>query len=66
MWAWGGGLGTAMGGIAYKLTGAYDTAMLFLAGPLVLGAAAILLIGPYVFAPAHSPRPRPLPEYKEA
>ncbi len=66
MWAWGGGLGTAMGGIAYKLTGAYDTAMLFLAGPLVLGAAAILLIGPYVFAPAHSARPRPLPEYKEA
>jgi predicted MFS family arabinose efflux permease len=66
MWAWGGGLGTAMGGIAYRLTGAYDTAMLFLAGPLVLGAAAVLLIGPYVFAPVHGERPRPLPEYKEA
>lgn len=66
MWAWGGGLGTAMGGIAYKFTGAYDTAMVFLAGPLIVGAAAVLLLGPYAYPPAHRKQPTTLGQYKEA
>lgn len=66
MWAWGGGLGTAMSGLAYRFTGAYDTAMLFLAGPLILGATTVLFLGPYAFPPAHRKQPTALAQYKEA
>lgn len=65
MWAWGGGVGIALGGIAYKFTGAYDSAMLFLAGPLVIAAILVLLLGPYVFAPAHENRSRGSAEFEE-
>ena len=55
VWSWGGGLGTAMGGIAYKTTGSYQVAMLFLAVPMFIGAVTVLFLGAYVSGPTRQP-----------
>ena len=54
VWAWGGGVGTAAAGLAYRATGSYGGATLFLAVSLLLGAGAVLFLGRYVYPPIHT------------
>jgi len=54
LWAWGGGIGSTAAGLAFRATGSYQAAILFLASILVVGAVAVLFLGPYAFPP--SPR----------
>ena len=54
VWAWGGGIGTAAAGLAYRATGSYEGATLFLAISLLLGAGGVLLLGPYIYPPVHA------------
>jgi len=54
VWAWGGGIATTAAGVAFRMTGTYDAAMLVLAALLLVGAVAVLFLGPYVYPPLHS------------
>lgn len=53
VWAWGGSLGTAAAGTAYKLTGSYQSGLWLLSGVLIAAAVGVLMLGPYRYPPGY-------------
>lgn len=54
VWAWGGSIGTAAAGVAFKTTGSYQPALWGLAVLMVVAALCVLRLGPYRYPPGHS------------
>lgn len=51
VWAWGGGIGTAAAGFAYRATSSYNPALLIIAIVLAVGTVCALFLGGYAFPP---------------
>jgi MFS family permease len=54
--AWGGAAGIYLLNLSFSRTGAYETATHAFIAVVLLGLAAVLFLGPYVFPPLHSSR----------
>jgi MFS family permease len=52
-WAWGGGVGTSIAGLTFRLTHAYSTALGVFGAVLFLSAIIVTRLGPYAYPPEH-------------
>ena len=49
-----------------QTNGTTSVAMLYLAGPMLIGAVTVLFLGPYIFGPARQHRPNLPQKYADA